>query len=122
MRISSLFSLVGSAISIAAATPIHDLVEPRSPIIGGTPAKLGSVPFMVSIRDSEGQHVCGGSLISSTAVLTALHCLENEYNLRGVSVLAGTIVNQIRKQKHSSTNMVHRIIPQVVWCGKSVEF
>ncbi|RXN35057.1 granzyme B(G,H)-like protein [Labeo rohita] len=42
-------------------------------IVNGTEAKPHSRPYMVSIQKN-GQHICGGFLISDEFVLTAAHC------------------------------------------------
>ena len=48
-------------------------------IIGGAEAAPNTYPWMVSIQNKEaGEHFCGASLIDSTHVLTAAHCIESE--------------------------------------------
>jgi trypsin len=44
-------------------------------IVGGNTAKISDAPFIVSLRDAWGNHTCGGTLISSTWVVTAAHCI-----------------------------------------------
>uniref|UniRef100_A0A8C8SCH9 Peptidase S1 domain-containing protein n=1 Tax=Pelusios castaneus TaxID=367368 RepID=A0A8C8SCH9_9SAUR len=44
-------------------------------IVGGSNAKNGSWPWQVSIREG-GTHICGGSLIAESWVVTAAHCFE----------------------------------------------
>jgi len=53
-------------------------------IVGGTEAAPGQLPYQVSLqrpdffdKDSY-SHFCGGSLVSSTCVVTASHCVHNK--------------------------------------------
>ena len=45
-----------------------------SKIVNGQEAGRKKTPWMVSLQTSSGFHFCGGSLISSTEVVTAAHC------------------------------------------------
>merc|ERR1711872_785233 len=65
-------------------------VDDEGYIIGGQPAGHGEFPYQISLRmmrGSRGQHICGGTLISSTWVLCAAHCFggsqsPSSYNVR----------------------------------------
>lgn len=46
-------------------------------IVGGSASAQGSQPFMASLQDGSGFHFCGGSVIASTWVLTAAHCVPD---------------------------------------------
>ncbi|KAF5125063.1 Trypsin [Metarhizium anisopliae] len=59
-------------------------------IVGGEDVPDGEIKFIVSLRDENGTHVCGGSLLDSTTVLTAAHCLISD-EIQIVSVTAGTV-------------------------------
>ncbi|XP_073833451.1 serine protease SP24D-like [Musca autumnalis] len=48
--------------------------HPQSRIVGGATASEGQFPHQVSLRWG-GSHVCGGSIISSTYIVTAAHCV-----------------------------------------------
>lgn len=49
--------------------------EPEA-IVGGNNAMGGQFPYQISLQ-YYGQHICGGSIISSTQILTAAHCVED---------------------------------------------
>ncbi|OAA34108.1 Trypsin- protease [Beauveria brongniartii RCEF 3172] len=68
--------------TLSSATPLDKR------IVNGQDAKEGEIKFIVSIRDKNGVHNCGGSLLDSTTVLTAAHCVH--YG-KLVSVTAGTL-------------------------------
>jgi len=65
--------------------------EPEA-IVGGQPAALGEFPHQVSLR-LNGNHICGGSIIGNTKILTAAHCVDGTarppYN--NFTIATGTI-------------------------------
>ncbi|MFD5893515.1 MULTISPECIES: serine protease [unclassified Streptomyces] len=76
----------------AAAAPVPDAPKTQAaaplapPVVGGTRAAQGEFPFMV--RLSMG---CGGSLYSSTIVLTAAHCVSGSGNNTSITATAGVV-------------------------------
>ena len=48
-------------------------------IIGGNVADPADWPYAAAITDPSGEQFCGGTVISSDAVLTAAHCMVNEF-------------------------------------------
>jgi len=58
--------------------------DPR--IVGGFPADIANIPYIVSIQ-LFGIHHCGGSIINKHTILTAAHCLNGvSYRLLKVKV------------------------------------
>lgn len=45
-------------------------------IVGGQPAQISDYPWQVSLQTSANRHFCGGSVINSTWILTAAHCVQ----------------------------------------------
>ena len=45
-------------------------------IIGGEDSEPGQFPYLVSLKYLGVRHFCGGSLISSSWILTAAHCVS----------------------------------------------
>ncbi|EEC03712.1 serine protease, putative, partial [Ixodes scapularis] len=59
--------------------------SPRSNerIVGGYQAKVGELPWQVSLQRN-GYHFCGGSIISPSIVITAAHCVRRFQKRRNV--------------------------------------
>ncbi|KAM8951324.1 polyserase-2 isoform 3-T3 [Lycaon pictus] len=65
--------------------------EPSARIMGGSDARPGSWPWQVSLHQS-GSHICGGSLVAPSWVLSAAHCFVTNGTLEPAaewSVLLG---------------------------------
>ncbi|XP_064848062.1 serine protease 56 [Oncorhynchus masou masou] len=52
---------------------VQNVTQPRSRIVGGSPALPGSWPWLVNLQ-LDGGLMCGGVLVDSTWVVTAAHC------------------------------------------------
>jgi secreted trypsin-like serine protease len=73
-RFVRLLLAAGFAVTALAVTS----APPATAIVGGSVAPPGAYPFMASLQDGSGFAFCGGSVISSTWVLTAAHCVEGD--------------------------------------------
>ncbi|KAM9324563.1 trypsin-like [Gastrophryne carolinensis] len=74
-------------LGLAAAVPIDD----ENKIVGGYTCHENSVPYQVSLN--VGYHFCGGSLISTSWVISAAHCNNKRIEIRlgeyNIEVLEG---------------------------------
>ncbi|XP_059223363.1 uncharacterized protein LOC106089070 [Stomoxys calcitrans] len=82
----------------------------RARILGGSDAAEGQFPHQVSIRIGE-THICGGSIISPSYILTAAHCAyagEEPIDPSYLSIRAGSIyVNRGGQEANVSEITVH---------------
>lgn len=66
----------------------HRLFPFQTRIIGGKPADLTD-SFVVALYDKDGNHFCGGCLISKDAILTAAHCSDTVTRKGPISIGIG---------------------------------
>ena len=86
------------ALAVVAAFLIG-AASPSPAIVGGSTAANGAYPFMASLQDGSGFAFCGGSVIGSSWVLTAAHCVEGDdgsdlYVVTGRNDLSDTSTGQ----------------------------
>ncbi len=78
-------------VAAALLTGLFVAAPPTEAIVGGTNVPNGAYPFMASVQQNN-SHFCGGSVINSTWVLTAAHCVPDG-SAAGLSVVVGTNTN-----------------------------
>lgn len=66
-----------AAIGLLVAAPAAIGSVPGDGIVGGTPASLGKYPAQAFLEIDGGAGFCGGTLIESTLLLTAAHCVTD---------------------------------------------
>lgn len=77
-------------------------------IIGGEEAQQDSWGWAASIRNRN-NHICGGSLITSTFVLTAAHCLISIKSISNLHVNVGSKYLSITRQQRAVSKIyIHR--------------
>ncbi|XP_074083245.1 acrosin-like isoform X1 [Macrotis lagotis] len=96
-----LFSLVGNLGDLdegpcdgpCGLRPLAKNKSTNSRILGGKDTHPGAWPWMVSLQlitpSWQRSHVCGGSLLAPTWVLTAAHCFKNNRDLRQWRLVVG---------------------------------
>uniref|UniRef100_A0A3Q2QZD8 Serine protease 56 n=1 Tax=Fundulus heteroclitus TaxID=8078 RepID=A0A3Q2QZD8_FUNHE len=56
---------------------VQNVTQPRSRIVGGSAAPLGSWPWLVNLQ-LNGELMCGGVLVDRSWVVTAAHCFAGK--------------------------------------------
>lgn len=79
--------VVAAILATAVLAGLFATVQPSGAVVDGRNADTDEWPWMVSLRS--GGHMCGGSIISPTTVVTAAHCLEG-MRAGDLAVRAGT--------------------------------
>ncbi|XP_039607533.1 transmembrane protease serine 11D-like [Polypterus senegalus] len=81
-----------------------------SRIIGGSDVRNGQYPFQVSLQTNN-SHICGGTLVSCSWVLTARHCFSRSKNPQDWVAVVGTVnLNDV-----TSPNIQERVIKNIVY-------
>jgi len=99
----------------------NEMLEPKTEevgrtveeIVGGTDTTIATNPWQVSLQSSGGSHFCGGSIINSSWILTAQHCVNS-----GGSISApGRVVAGITRVSQSSTGQIRTVAQVYVYPG-----
>lgn len=92
MAFLKIFTLCAIVLS-AQASKDCGIKNPSSRIIGGSDAGHGEFPWQVSLQavrwGMSQRHVCGGTILTPTWILTASHCFDNAYDPKQWKVRAG---------------------------------
>ena len=89
MRTPTLLTVLSGCLAAGAAVGLT--AAPASAVVGGKAAPAGAYDFTASLQDGDFAF-CGGSVIASTWVLTAAHCVPDG-KAAGLSVVVGTVDN-----------------------------
>jgi len=98
LRILCLLSLL--AFSHAGVLPRFD---PR--IVDGEDAKVGEIPYQVSLQTTDSFHFCGGSILNDNYVITAAHCVVSK-DADEITVIADTVDLTNPKSKHEVAEVI----------------
>ncbi|XP_008330469.1 transmembrane protease serine 2 [Cynoglossus semilaevis] len=96
-----------SAIKLICIQCGRSTAAPSSRIVGGTEAVNGAWPWQVSLQ-IQGQHLCGGSIISPYWILSAAHCFQRFYNPQRWRVYSGDV--SLSRMSFGSGKSVEKII------------
>ena len=77
-----------------------------SNILGGTSTNINQAPYQISM-ESNGSHICGGSIISNRWILSAAHCL--------VGASANSITIHAGSTDQTNNSVGQRIVAQTIY-------
>ncbi|XP_053793679.1 serine protease 55-like isoform X2 [Vidua chalybeata] len=85
--------------------PSYESFQKTGKRIGtGTDVKPGEFPWLVSIQ-SQGKHICGGTIISALWILTAAHCFADELP-PDLTVAVGGLDLSLPLEEHNPDSLI----------------
>uniref|UniRef100_A0A4W5QCC0 Peptidase S1 domain-containing protein n=1 Tax=Hucho hucho TaxID=62062 RepID=A0A4W5QCC0_9TELE len=88
---------------------VQNVTQPRSRIVGGSPAPPGSWPWLVNLQLDEGL-MCGGVLVDRSWVVTAAHCFAGSHSESYWTAVVGEF-DITKTDPDEQVLKVNRIIP-----------
>ncbi|XP_035803436.2 uncharacterized protein prss56 [Amphiprion ocellaris] len=90
------------------SSTVPNITQPRSRIVGGSPAPPGSWPWLVNLQ-FDGGLMCGGVLVDSSWVVTAAHCVAGRSESYWTAVVGEFDIT--KTDPDEQVLKVNRIIP-----------
>jgi secreted trypsin-like serine protease len=75
--VAAALATAATAAALLVAAPAAQ-ADVHASIVGGSTTTTTAYPFMMQITDASQNQFCGGTLVSSTKVVTAAHCMVGE--------------------------------------------
>ncbi|XP_047446024.1 serine protease 56 [Mugil cephalus] len=91
------------------SSTVQNITQPRSRIVGGSPAPPGSWPWLVNLQ-LDGALMCGGVLVDSSWVVTAAHCFAGSHSESSWTAVVGEF-DITKTDPDEQILKVNRIIP-----------